>query len=62
MESRARTMLTIADFASKLGQLRRQLSSASPSMKVILQIQITTLENAISNEARGLRQKEWRVC
>jgi len=62
MESRARTMLNIQALSSKLGTLRRQMASASPSMKVILQIQITTLENAISNESRGLRRREWRVC
>ena len=62
MESRARKMLNIQDYASKIGALNRKMASASPSQRVILQIQIQTLRNAMSLESRGLRQKEWRVC
>lgn len=62
MESRARIMLNIQDLASKAGALRRKMASASPSQKVILQIQITMLENEMSLVSKPLQKKEWRVC
>jgi len=55
-------LLTIQRLSSEKGRLERMLPAASPSEKVILQIQITTLSNQLSLESRGLRQEEWRVC
>ena len=60
--NRPRTMVTLQRLASEKGKLERRLVAASPSEKVILQIAINTLTTQITNESRGLRQEEWRVC
>ena len=59
---KAGRILKLQQLASEAGKKERALLSASPSEKVILQIELQTLRNAMSLESRSLRKEEWRVC
>lgn len=52
----------LQELASQKGRLKRQMVSASPSQKIILQIQLETIQEMLTQESRSLRRKEWRVC
>ena len=52
-------MLAIQNLASKLGKLNREYESASPSRRVILQIEMQALKDQMSLESRSLKKREW---
>jgi len=60
--NRPRKILNLQALAITKGKLQRQYVAASPSERTILQIAINAITEQITNEARGLRQEEWRVC
>ena len=60
--NRPAKILNLQILASKKGKLEREYVAASPSRRVIIQIALDSLTNAIMNESRGLRQEEWKVC
>ena len=58
--SKAGTLLKLQELASKAGQKERALVSASPTRRVILQIELNALRNAMMLASRRLTET-WRM-